>query len=44
MEGFVDHYIVLGLPSGEEALKLSEKEITKAYKLKALVLHPDKTP
>ncbi|RID76756.1 LOW QUALITY PROTEIN: hypothetical protein BRARA_B03709 [Brassica rapa] len=41
MEGFVDHYIVLGLPSGEEALKLSEKEITKAYKLKALIKRPD---
>ncbi|KAL1201136.1 Chaperone protein dnaJ 39 [Cardamine amara subsp. amara] len=44
MEGFVDHYIVLGLPSGEEALNLSEKEISKAYKLKALDLHPDKRP
>ncbi|KAG7556236.1 RNA recognition motif domain [Arabidopsis suecica] len=44
MEGFVDHYIVLGLPSGEEALKLTEKEIAKAYKLKALDLHPDKRP
>ncbi|KAF2599967.1 hypothetical protein F2Q68_00012389 [Brassica cretica] len=30
--------------SGEEAQKLSEKEITKAYRLKALVLHPDKRP
>ncbi|KAL9811257.1 putative RNA recognition motif domain, DnaJ domain, RNA-binding domain superfamily [Arabidopsis thaliana] len=44
MEGFVDHYIVLGLASGEEALKLTEKEIAKAYKLKALDLHPDKRP
>ncbi|CAA7023421.1 unnamed protein product [Microthlaspi erraticum] len=42
MEGFVDHYLVLGLPSGEEALKLTEKEISKAYRLRALVLHPDK--
>ncbi|KAH0940183.1 LOW QUALITY PROTEIN: hypothetical protein HID58_007644, partial [Brassica napus] len=38
MKGFVDHYI---LSSGEEALKLSEKEMSKAYKLKALNLHPD---
>ncbi|CAN8252118.1 unnamed protein product [Cochlearia groenlandica] len=44
MEGFVDHYTVLGLPSGEEALKFTEKEIAKAYKLKALDLHPDKRP
>ena len=42
MEEFVDHYIVLGLPSGEEAQNLSEKEISKAYRLKALDLHPDK--
>ncbi|CAN7080611.1 unnamed protein product [Brassica oleracea var. botrytis] len=42
MEEFVDHYIVLGLPSGEEAQNLSEKEISKAYRLKALYLHPDK--
>lgn len=40
----VDHYKVLGLPSGEEAAKLTEKEISKAYKLKALELHPDKRP
>ncbi|CAK9154036.1 unnamed protein product, partial [Ilex paraguariensis] len=40
----VDHYAVLGLPSGEERYKLSEKEISKAYKLKALELHPDKRP
>lgn len=40
----VDHYNVLGLPSGEEGAKLTEKEIAKAYKLKALVLHPDKRP
>ncbi|KFK27667.1 hypothetical protein AALP_AA8G413000 [Arabis alpina] len=42
MESFVDHYVVLGLPSGEEGLKLTEQEIRKAYKLKALELHPDK--
>ncbi|CAK9186017.1 unnamed protein product [Ilex paraguariensis] len=40
----VDHYAVLGLPSGEEGFKLSEKEISKAYRLKALELHPDKRP
>ncbi|MFS7993491.1 putative DnaJ domain, Chaperone J-domain superfamily [Helianthus anomalus] len=43
MEVFVDHYIVLGLPSGEEGIKTSEKEITKAYRSKALKLHPDKS-
>lgn len=40
----VDHYSVLGLPSGEEGAKLTEKEISKAYKQKALELHPDKRP
>lgn len=40
----VDHYRVLGLPSGEEGAKLTEKEISKAYKWKALELHPDKRP
>ncbi|CAH8365031.1 unnamed protein product [Eruca vesicaria subsp. sativa] len=44
MEDFVDHYVVLGLTSGEEALNLTEKEISKAYRLKALVMHPDKRP
>lgn len=44
MEGFVDHYLVLGLRSGEEALKLSDQEIKKAYTVKALDLHPDKRP
>ncbi|VVB15705.1 unnamed protein product [Arabis nemorensis] len=44
MEDFVDHYKVLGLPSGEEALKLSVNQISKAYRLKALDLHPDKRP
>ncbi|KAK9944202.1 hypothetical protein M0R45_009780 [Rubus argutus] len=39
-----DHYQVLGLPSGEEGAKLTEKEISKAYRVKALVLHPDKRP
>ncbi|KAL7218605.1 hypothetical protein ACSBR2_011801 [Camellia fascicularis] len=42
MDDEVNHYIVLGLPSGEEGTKLSEKEITKAYRKKALELHPDK--
>ncbi|KAM5587802.1 hypothetical protein ABKV19_006313 [Rosa sericea] len=40
----VDHYRVLGLPSGEEGSKLNKKEITKAYRAKALQLHPDKRP
>ncbi|CAM8974298.1 unnamed protein product [Rhodiola kirilowii] len=44
MESEVDHYAVLGLPSGEEGSKLTDKEISKAYKLKALELHPDKRP
>ncbi|KAF5734810.1 hypothetical protein HS088_TW15G00303 [Tripterygium wilfordii] len=43
-EEFVDHYALLGLPSGEEGAKLTEKEISKAYKLKALEIHPDKRP
>lgn len=38
----VDHYAILGLPSGEEGAKLTEKEISKGYKVKALELHPDK--
>lgn len=40
----VDHYQVLGLPIGEEGVKLSEKEISRAFKAKALELHPDKRP
>nr|GMC99242.1 septin and tuftelin-interacting protein 1 homolog 1-like [Ipomoea batatas] len=39
-----DHYAILGLPSGEEGAKLSDKEIAKAYRVKALELHPDKRP
>lgn len=38
----LDHYSILGLPSGEEGAKLTEKEISKAYRIKALELHPDK--
>ncbi|XP_050220223.1 uncharacterized protein LOC126670516 [Mercurialis annua] len=44
MDVDIDHYEVLGLPSGEEGAKLTENEISKAYKKKALVLHPDKRP
>lgn len=44
MDVDVDHYSVLGLPSGEEGALLSEKEISKAYRAKALELHPDKRP
>ena len=40
----VDHYSVLGLPSWEEGAELTEKEISRAYKAKALELHPDKRP
>ncbi|KAM7479469.1 hypothetical protein LguiA_027682 [Lonicera macranthoides] len=42
MEVEVDHYAILGLPSGEEGAKLSDKDISKAYRSKALELHPDK--
>ncbi|KAL6220339.1 hypothetical protein ACLB2K_008095 [Fragaria x ananassa] len=40
----IDHYKVLDLPSGDEGAKLTEQEITKRYKTKALMLHPDKRP
>nr|GLL44543.1 dnaJ homolog subfamily C member 17-like isoform X3 [Ipomoea trifida] len=39
-----DHYAILGLPSGEEGARLSDKDIAKAYRVKALELHPDKRP
>lgn len=39
---FVDHYIILGFPSGVEGPKVSNVEIKKAYRIKALELHPDK--
>ncbi|XP_062081551.1 uncharacterized protein LOC133787740 [Humulus lupulus] len=42
MDVDVDHYSILGLPTGEDGAKLTEKEISKAYKVKALELHPDK--
>ena len=44
MDANVDHYHVLGLPSGEEGAKLTEKDISKAYRNKARELHPDKRP
>ncbi|KAK9690714.1 hypothetical protein RND81_09G149100 [Saponaria officinalis] len=40
----IDHYKIVGLPSGEENFKLTINDINKAYKRKALVLHPDKNP
>ncbi|MCE5166716.1 hypothetical protein HAX54_024963 [Datura stramonium] len=42
MDTEIDHYAVLDLPSGEEGVKLTEKDISKAYRKKALELHPDK--
>ncbi|MCL7025776.1 hypothetical protein MKW94_004418 [Papaver nudicaule] len=44
MEMEIDHYVVLGLPSGERGAKLTDADIKKAYKTKALELHPDKRP
>ncbi|CAN6685258.1 unnamed protein product [Malus baccata var. baccata] len=44
MDVEVDHYKVLGLPSGEEGAKLTQNDIKKAYRAMALVLHPDKRP
>lgn len=38
----VDHYRVLGLPSGENGFNLTLQQITSSYKAKALQLHPDK--
>ncbi|KAK9938570.1 hypothetical protein M0R45_015299 [Rubus argutus] len=39
-----DHYSLLGLSSGEEGTKLDEIAIRKAYRAKALQLHPNKSP
>ncbi|KAG2721220.1 hypothetical protein I3760_02G071700 [Carya illinoinensis] len=44
MDVDVDHYCILGLPSGEEGAKLSVDEIKRGYRSKALELHPDKRP
>ncbi|KAH7690071.1 Molecular chaperone (DnaJ superfamily) domain-containing protein [Dioscorea alata] len=43
-EEFVDHYLMLCLPSGEEGSKLSLKQIEKAYREQSLKRHPDKRP
>ncbi|CAA0828688.1 DNAJ heat shock N-terminal domain-containing protein [Striga hermonthica] len=42
MDAEVDHYTVLGLPSGKEGAALTDQEINKAYRSKARELHPDK--
>ncbi|KAL8150615.1 hypothetical protein V2J09_020423 [Rumex salicifolius] len=42
MDSEVDHYRILGLPSGEEGAKLTQSQINKAYRDKARVVHPDK--
>ncbi|KAL3655620.1 hypothetical protein CASFOL_000016 [Castilleja foliolosa] len=44
MDTDVDHYAVLGLPSGEKGASLSEQDINKAYRSRARELHPDKRP
>ncbi|KAL5704194.1 hypothetical protein ACHQM5_022652 [Ranunculus cassubicifolius] len=40
----VDHYEYLGLPTWEEGRKLTLKQITEAYKRKALEFHAGKIP
>ncbi|KAF9593774.1 hypothetical protein IFM89_025399 [Coptis chinensis] len=42
--GKIDHYKVLGLPSGIQGTKLTRNDISKAFRSKALELHPDKRP
>ncbi|KAK9690712.1 hypothetical protein RND81_09G148900 [Saponaria officinalis] len=44
MDPPIDHYEIVGLPSGEESFKYTLDDIHKAYKRKALLLHPDKNP
>ncbi|KAM6567375.1 hypothetical protein CsatA_026503 [Cannabis sativa] len=39
---YLDHYAILGLPTGKEGPKLTVEEIRKAYKTMAMLLHPDK--
>ncbi|XP_038977897.1 dnaJ homolog subfamily C member 17-like isoform X2 [Phoenix dactylifera] len=43
-EDDVDHYAVLGLPSGEEGASLTLKQIEKAYRDQSGLRHPDKRP
>lgn len=40
----VDHYKVLGLPSGEEGAAQTIEQIEKAYRLQSRARHPDKNP
>ncbi|KAH7690080.1 DnaJ domain-containing protein [Dioscorea alata] len=41
---FVDHYLMLCLPSGEESFKISLKQIDKAFREQSRKHHPDKRP